>query len=81
MLICVGEKDFYISLQQISAFKQEMKKADANYKIIVYKKAKHSFANPMADSYAERFSMPVAYNSEADSKSWNDVKKFLKTIF
>jgi hypothetical protein len=41
----------------------------------------HSFTNPDADKYAKKFNMPIAYNAEADKKSWEEMKMFLDTIF
>jgi len=34
-----------------------------------------------ADRFAKEYNMPVAYNPEADRKSWEDLKSFLDRIF
>ncbi len=81
ILVCHGEKDSFITAEQIAAFKQEMSEAKADLQFISYKDAKHSFTNPEADSYAQKFNIPLAYNSEADKKSWTDMRKFLKNVF
>ena len=65
----------------IEAFKREMAAAGVDYEFITYPGAKHSFTNPGADIYAEKFNIPVGYNREADKKSWEDMKKFLKETF
>ena len=59
---------------------KEMKKAAADYRVVVYPGAKHSFTNPEADDYAKKFKMPVGYNAEADKKSWEEMKRFLREV-
>lgn len=81
ILVCHGEKDSFITTEQIAAFKQEMSEAKADLKFITYKYAKHSFTNPEADSYAKKFNIPVGYNAAADKKSWEDMSQFLKSVF
>ena len=59
----------------VSAFDKEMKAAGADYRIITYPGAKHAFTNPMADSSG----VPgLAYNADADKKSWAELLKFFK---
>ncbi|MEW6601119.1 MAG: dienelactone hydrolase family protein [Nitrospirota bacterium] len=81
ILVCHGGSDTFTTPEQIEAFKNEMFEAKADLKFITYKNAKHSFTNPEADSYAQKFNIPVGYNAAADKKSWDDMKKFLKNIF
>ena len=42
-----------------------------------YPGAKHGFTNPEADRYGNEFNIPLAYNAQADSASWADMKSFL----
>jgi dienelactone hydrolase len=58
-----------------------MKSAGADFKFISYPGAVHSFTNPDADAYGKKFNMPIAYNANADKKSWDEMKEFLKVIF
>jgi len=81
ILVCHGEADTFITADQISAFKKEMSDAGADMTFLTYKDAIHSFTNPEADSYAKKFNIPVGYNADADKKSWEDMKKFLESIF
>lgn len=81
ILVCHGEADTFITAEQITAFKKEMSDTGADMQFITYKDAKHSFTNPDADLYAKKFNIPVAYNSEADKKSWDDMRIFLKSVF
>ena len=81
VLVCHGAEDGFVPAEQIEAFKKEMEEAQADYRFIAYEAAKHSFTNPDADSFAERFGLPLAYNAAADSTSWEDMQAFLKQIF
>ena len=81
ILVCNGEKDTFVTEEQIAAFKEEMTKAGADFKFVNYKNAKHSFTNPDADAYAKKFDIPLEYNADADKKSWSDMKKFLEATF
>ncbi|MCE5194285.1 MAG: dienelactone hydrolase family protein [Nitrospiraceae bacterium] len=81
ILVLHGADDTFATKEQIESFKKEMKDAGVNYKFISYPGAIHSFTNPDADMYAKKFNMKVAYNENADKKSWKELEKFLKSIF
>jgi len=81
VLVLHGADDKFITPEQIETFKQEMKSAGADFKFISYPGALHSFTVPAADELGKKFNMPIAYNAEADKKSWDELKKFLKAIF
>jgi dienelactone hydrolase len=81
ILVLNGADDKFIPLEQIEAFKQEMKSAGADFRFISYPGAVHSFTNPGADELAKKYNMPIAYNAQADKKSWDELKKFLTMIF
>lgn len=77
ILVCHGAADEFIPDEQVEAFKAEMKAADADLTFEAYPGAKHSFTNPDADQFAEEFGLAVAYDGDADSSSWDALKKFL----
>lgn len=79
VLVCHGADDSFISDEQITTFKQEMKGADM--KFISYPGAKHGFTNPGADEKAKEFGLDVAYDKKADEASWKETVKFLKKVF
>ena len=81
MLVLKGEADQFNSPQQIEAFRQKMKSEGADLTFISYPGAMHSFTNPDADELGKKFRMPIAYNADADRKSWEEMKKFLKDVF
>ena len=81
VLVLNGADDKFIPPEQIEAFKQEMKSAGVDYQFISYPGAVHSFTNPEATELGMKFKMAVAYNAEADRKSWDEMRHFLGTIF
>lgn len=81
LLVLHGGDDKFIPPEQIEAFKQEMKSAGVDFQFISYPGAVHSFTNPDADELGKKYNMPIAYNADADRKSWGELKGFLKKIF
>jgi dienelactone hydrolase len=81
VLVLHGAADEFVSPQELSGFEEEMKNAKVNYKLIQYPNAKHSFTNPDADAMGKQANMPIAYQPEADKKSWEDMQAFFKQIF
>ena len=81
VLVLHGGDDKFTTPEQIEAFKKEMKDAGVDFRFIVYPGAIHSFTNPVADEYAKKFNLPLGYNADADHKSWEELRKFLGTIF
>ena len=81
LLVLTGEADPFVPAEQVEAFKKEMDAAKANYRVIAYPGAKHSFTSKEADQYGQKFNMPLAYNAEADQKSWAEMQAFFKEIF
>ncbi|RPI71525.1 MAG: dienelactone hydrolase family protein, partial [Ignavibacteriales bacterium] len=81
LLVLNGEADPFVTQEQLDKFEEEIRKTDIGYTIINYPQAKHSFTNPAADTLGEKFNIPLAYNKNADEKSWQEMKEFFKEIF
>jgi dienelactone hydrolase len=81
MLVFNGNDDPFTKPEQVAAFKQEMDAAGVDYQFIGYPGAKHSFTNPGADSFGQKFNLPLEYNAEADKQSWNELQNFFNRIF
>ena len=81
VLVCHGGDDSFTTPEQITAFMQEMMQAGVLLRFNSYPGARHAFTNPEADSLGTRFSLPLAYNADADRESWQDMQCFLKQIF
>ena len=76
-----GADDPFVKPEQIEAFKKEMESAGADYKLVNYPGAVHSFTNPDADAYGKKFNLPLAYNEKADKDSWQQTQEFFHEIF
>ncbi len=81
ILVLHGADDKFTTPEQLEAFKQEMKAAGADFRVIVYPGAMHSFTNPDADRYAEKYKIPLGYNAQADRESWAELAMFLANLF
>ena len=81
ILVLHGAEDKFVKPEQIEAFNKEMSEAGVDYQFISYPGAVHSFTSPDADALGKKFNLPLAYNADADKKSWDELKIFLKKIF
>lgn len=81
VLICHGEDDKFVNLDEVALFKKQMDSANVPYVFKSYKGATHAFTNPDATKTGEKFSIPIAYNANADMASWNEMIVFLKSAF
>jgi dienelactone hydrolase len=81
VLVANGADDPMIPAEQVAAFRQEMEAAGVDYRLLNYPGAKHSFTNPRADLYGEKFNLPLAYDAEADRQSWQALLEFLAETF
>ncbi len=78
ILVCTGADDTMIPFEQVNAFESEMIKAGADWQVITYGGAKHSFTNPNSDS----LKMPgIGYNKVVDARSWKAMSDFFGEIF
>lgn len=80
VLVEHGSEDSMISLEDIAALNSEMVAAGADYTFVNLPGAKHGFSNPDADKSREK-GLDVAYNQQADERSWDDMKRFLDQTF
>jgi dienelactone hydrolase len=74
ILVCHGADDFYESLPEQEAFKQEMRDANADWQMVYYANAVHSFTDPNAGSDNSK---GAAYNEKAATRSWQHMLDFL----
>lgn len=81
VLVINGADDPFVTAEQIAAFKAEMDAAGAEYTFINYPGVRHSFTNPGADAFGEKFGLPLAYDAEADADSWAEMQAFFQSLF
>lgn len=77
ILVCHGADDLYVTQEEITAFQKEMRDAKADWQMIYYANAVHSFSDP--DSGTDN-SKGAAYNEKAAKRSWEHLLLFLKEI-
>jgi len=78
VLVLHGADDPFASKEQIFDFQDEMRKAGADWQMVFYGGAEHSFTNPEANGYGIK---GVAYNEKADKRSWEAMRAFFLEIF
>jgi dienelactone hydrolase len=77
VLVCHEADDPYESIEEIAAFQQEMKDAKADWQMIYYANAVHSFTNPESGNDNSK---GAAYNEIAAKRSWEHMKLFLNEV-
>lgn len=80
LLVCHGMEDAMVTDQDVAAFKQEMTDAGVDFKFIAYEGAQHGFTSPEASDNAKKYGLPIGYNAEADTGSWQEMREFLNKV-
>jgi dienelactone hydrolase len=81
VLVCHGAADALVPAADLAAFEQEMKDAQADYRVVQYPGALHGFTNPAADENGKKYSLPLAYDAAVDRQSWSDMRElFARTL-
>ncbi len=78
VLVCHGAADGFTEPAAITALTQGMNRSGADWQMVMYGGAKHSFTNPGADGYGMD---GVSYDKRADHRSWAHMKRWLKEAF
>ena len=77
VLVCHGADDPYESKEEITAFQQEMRDSKADWQMIYYANAVHSFTNPEAGNDNSK---GAAYNPVAAKRSFEHLQLFLNEV-
>lgn len=78
VLVCHGADDPHVSDDEIAEFQKEMKSAGADWQMIFYSGAVHSFTKKEAGNNKASGN---AYDERADRRSWEHMKVFFDEIF
>lgn len=81
VLVCNGADDPFIDQGSVTAFKSGLDSLNADYQYVAYPGVVHSFTSKYADSLGKKFNLPLAYNAEADRKSWQSLQNLLNRVF
>lgn len=78
VLVCVGADDPLISVEERTAFEQQMRAGGADWQLHLYGGVKHSFTRPGV----ERARGPDnQYNERADRQSWRAMQELFEVAF
>jgi dienelactone hydrolase len=78
VLVLHGADDPFESKEEIENFKKELNDAGADWQMVYYSGAVHSFTRPDAGNDNSK---GAAYNEKADKRSWAAMQTFLGEIF
>lgn len=78
ILVCHGGDDPFVPWTEVTAFTEEMRKANVNWQFNIYSGAVHTFTNPAAGNDPSK---GAAYNAQADKRSWEAMSAFFSEIF
>jgi len=81
ILVCYGDSDKFVPQSELAQFSHQMDSIGAKLTVKHYANATHAFTNPVATETGKKFSLPIAYNAEADTASFNDMLAFFQKIF
>jgi dienelactone hydrolase len=81
ILVCHGEVDSMVTMDDLNGFKAEMGAAGADYEVNLYAGAKHGFSSREADENASKYGIDVGYNAEADQASWQAMQSLFNKVF
>lgn len=77
VLVLHGADDFFVPETEIKAFHDEMNKAKADWQMVYYADAVHSFTHKDAGNDKSK---GTAYNEKAAKRSWEAMKSFFNEI-
>lgn len=80
ILVATGGADPMVPADQVAAFSQEMSLAKVDFELMSFPDALHAFTNPSATEMGKKHGLPLAYNKDADERSWSRMKDFLKRV-
>jgi len=78
VLVLHGADDLHVSPESITAFVNEMREGKADWQMIWYADAVHSFTDPNAGNDKSK---GAAYNEAAARRSWQHMELFLQELF
>ncbi len=77
ILVLHGAEDPFVDAHKVDKFMQEMRAVHADWQLVHYGNAVHSFTNPGATDAQAGF----CYDATADARSWQHMRVFFDEIF
>ncbi len=79
--VYTGGADQMVPSDQVSALVKEMQDAEAQLTLVTFPGVLHSFTNPGADKVAEEFGLPLGFDEDAASRSWEGTMRLYSDVF
>lgn len=79
--VYTGGADPMVPSEQVAGLVREMQDAGVDLTLTSFPGVLHSFTNPGAGEFAEKFNMPVGYDEDAARRSWDGTLQFYQRIF
>jgi len=76
-----GGADKMVPADQVAGLVKEMHDAGADLTLVTFPGVLHSFTNPGADRFAEEFNMPLGYDEDAATRSWEGTMRLYEEVF
>ncbi|MGQ0633392.1 MAG: dienelactone hydrolase family protein [Planctomycetaceae bacterium] len=77
ILVCHGADDSFIPEETIDKFRHALNQGKADWTMVYYSGARHSFTDPDADSHGVD---GLKYNKRADERSWHHMRDFFGEV-
>ena len=81
VFVAHGADDPFVEPAAIESFQRAMDAAGVDYEFVAYPGAVHAFTNPGATAKGEEFGLPLAYQREADERSWAAMREMFREVF
>ena len=82
ILVINGADDGFLKPEQVAAFKKDMDDAGADFNYMSLPGVRHSYTNPQADEFSNKFELPaLKYDAEADKRAWQSMQEFFGRVF
>lgn len=78
VLVLHGADDPFVPQKDVESFQNEMRLGNVDWRMVVYGDAVHGFTNPKNGLDKTK---GAAYNKNADTRSFNEMKEFFSEIF
>jgi len=78
VLVFHGNADPMVPPKDVESFKKELEDSKTKLSFYGYPDALHAFTNPKATTIGQNYSLPIAYDANADQDSWKKLITFLK---
>jgi dienelactone hydrolase len=78
IFIAHGQDDPFLTTAHIQKFTQALEQTKADWQMVIYGGARHSFTNPSSNQYGMK---GIQYQKQADQRSWEHMKLFFNELF